>query len=78
MGLKNITQTQNTMASSIKVGDVHGVIFFFFVKVVFTINFQLVAIMSTNSTTLSHKMSVTGSEKKGAQFKDGEKMDVPP
>ena len=29
MGLKNITQTQNTMASSIKVGDVHGVIFFF-------------------------------------------------
>jgi hypothetical protein len=52
MGLENIYQIRKTKASSvIGEGDI-DCFFVLFMEVLYTMNFHLVAIMSTNSTTL--------------------------
>jgi len=59
MGLKNLTQTRETTARSVKVeGDEDSFFFifyfflFFFMEELFTMNSRLVAIMSTNNAIL--------------------------
>lgn len=50
MGLNNLTQTRETTTRSVKVeGDEDS---FFVVKVLFTMNLHLMAIVSTNNATL--------------------------
>jgi len=71
MGLENIYQIRKTRASSVTgEGDDCFFLFVLFMEVLYTMNFHLVAIMSTNSTTFKGE-AVKGKRPNSRREKNG-------